>query len=142
MRMLKLKFPKNSVEKLDQFLKNVKTARLFRRGQAVREVVKGKSITEVSHTFKFAYSALYKWVHRFGRLGVAGLKDLPRQGRPRKVTPEVERNIRRLFQENDKTQSKSFFCHTCAQRLHIIEERVGVCISRETLRRILKKSQL
>ena len=41
MRTLKLHFPDEALPTLDTFLKQTKEARVFRRAQAVREVVKG-----------------------------------------------------------------------------------------------------
>ena len=38
---------------------------MFRRAQAVRDVVKGRRLRTVSNTLHFTYSALSKWVHRF-----------------------------------------------------------------------------
>ena len=40
MRTLKLHFPDNALPTLDTFLKQTKEARVFRRAQAVRDVVK------------------------------------------------------------------------------------------------------
>ena len=86
MRTLKLHFPDEALPSLDTFLKQTKEARVFRRTQAVREVVKGQRLPTVSDTLHFTYSALRKWVHRFATQGVEGLTDRPRPGRPPKVT--------------------------------------------------------
>jgi len=60
MRNLNLQFPDDALSKLDAFLKETKQARLFRRAQAVREVVKGTRMQVVSNRFDFAYSAVRK----------------------------------------------------------------------------------
>ena len=82
MRTLKLQFPDHALPTLDSFLKQTKEARIFRRAQAVREVVKGHRIQQVSDRLNFTYSALRKWVHRFDQEGIEGLADRPRPGRP------------------------------------------------------------
>src|ERR1700745_2366206 len=64
MRTLKLHFPDDALPTLDTFLKQTKEARVFRRAQAVRNVVKGQRFQTVSDTLSFTYSALRKWVHR------------------------------------------------------------------------------
>ena len=69
MRTLKLHFPGEALPTLDTFLKQTKEARLFRRAQAVREVVKGQRLQTVSDALHFTYSALRKWVHRFASQG-------------------------------------------------------------------------
>ena len=86
MRTLKLHFPDDALPTLDTFLKQTKEARVFRRAQAVRDVVKGQRLQTVSDALSFTYSALRKWVHRFGHQGTPGLVDRPRAGRPPKIT--------------------------------------------------------
>ena len=73
MRTLKLHFPDDALPALDIFLKQTKEARVFRRAQAVRDVVKGQRLQTVSDTLTFTYSALRKWVHRFAAQGIHGL---------------------------------------------------------------------
>ena len=73
MRNLNLQFPDDALTTLDTFIKQTQSARVFRRAQAVREVVKGARMQETSDRFNFTYSAVRKWVHRFGREGTPGL---------------------------------------------------------------------
>ena len=74
MRTLKLHFPDDALPTLDNFLKQAKEARVFRRAQAVRAVVRGQRLQTVSDTLHFTYSALRKWVHRFADQGVQGFR--------------------------------------------------------------------
>ena len=64
MRTLKLRFPDDALPTLDTFVKHTKDARVFRRAQAVRNVVKGQRLQTVSDTLQFTYSALRKWVYQ------------------------------------------------------------------------------
>ena len=86
MRPLKSQFPHDALTTLDTVMKQAKEARVFRRAQAVREVVTGQTVKAVSHTFHFTNSALRKWVQRFAHKGTEGLLDRPRSGRPPKMT--------------------------------------------------------
>jgi hypothetical protein len=58
MRTLQLHCPDDALSTLDTVLKRTKKARVFRRAQAVREVVKGTRLQMVSDTLAFTYSAL------------------------------------------------------------------------------------
>jgi serine/threonine-protein kinase RIO1 len=49
MRTLKLHFPDDALPTLDTFIKQTKEARVFRRAQAVRHVVKGQRL-QTSHS--------------------------------------------------------------------------------------------
>ena len=77
MRTLKLHFPDDALPTLDTFVKQTKEARVFRRAQAVRDVVKGQRLQTVSDTLPFTYSALRKWVYRFAHQGAPGLGRSP-----------------------------------------------------------------
>ena len=80
MRTLTLHFPDDALPTLDTFLKQTKEARVFRRAQAVRDVVQGRRIQNVSDALQLTYAALRKWVHRFAHHGTQGLVDRPRFG--------------------------------------------------------------
>ena len=95
MRTLKLHFPDDALPTLDTFVKQTKEARVFRRAQAVRHVVKGQRLQTVSDALSFTYSALRKWVYRFASQGVQGLVDRPRSGRPPKVTCRLVKKLMR-----------------------------------------------
>ena len=56
MRTLQLHFPDDALPTLDTVLKQTREARVFRRAQAVREVVKGTRLQTVSDTLAFTYS--------------------------------------------------------------------------------------
>ena len=82
MRPLKSHFPDHALTTLDTLLKQTKETRVFRRAQAVREVVAGHHINAISAAFHLANSALRTWVQRFAQEGPQGLRDRSRSGRP------------------------------------------------------------
>jgi hypothetical protein len=90
MRTLTLHFPEAALPTFDTFLKQTKEARVFRRAHAVRAVVKGQRMQNVSDALQVTYSALRQWVQRFATQGSKGLGDRPRSGRPPKVTCALE----------------------------------------------------
>src|SRR6266536_1779614 len=100
MRTLKLHFPDDALPALDIFLQQTKEARVFRRAQAVRDVVKGQRLQTVSETLSFTYSALRKWGHRFAAQGIHGWVDRPRPGRPPKGTCALEQPFNRLVEQD------------------------------------------
>jgi hypothetical protein len=57
MRTLQSPFPPDALSTLDTVLKHTKDVRVFRRAQAVREVVKGRRIKAVSQAFAFTYKS-------------------------------------------------------------------------------------
>jgi transposase len=140
MRTLQLHFPDDALPTLDTVLKQTKEARVFRRAQAVREVVKGKRLQTVSDTLVFTYSALRKWVHRFANQGLQGLLDRPRSGRPPKVTCELEQHLNRLVDQDPLQHGASHSQWNCRELATVLAQQTGVQIGRESVRCVLKKT--
>jgi len=141
MRTLKLRFPDDALSTLDTFLKQTKEARVFRRTQAVREVVKGQRLQTVSDTLSFTYSALRKWVHRFAHQGTPGLMDHPRPGRPPKVTCELEKHLHRLVDQDPLEHGSLHSQWSCRELATVLARETGVQLGRESVRGVLKKSR-
>ena len=139
MRPLKSQFRDDALITLEAMLKQTKEARVFRRVQAVREVVAGHYVSAVSATFRFTNSALRKWVQRFAREGVQGLYDRPRPGRPVKVTSELEKHLNRLV-DQDPLQHGSLYSQWSGRELAtVVAQQTGVQLGRASLRGLLKK---
>lgn len=139
MRTLKLHFPADALPTLDTFLKQTKEARVFRRAQAVRDVVKGHRLQTVSDTLHFTYSALRKWVHRFAHHGVQSLVDRPRSGRPPKVNEALAHRLDRLVDHDPLQHGSSHSQWTCQELATVLARQTGVQLSRESVREVLKK---
>jgi len=139
MRTLKLRFPDGALPTLDTFVKQTKEARVFRRAQAVREVVKGQRLQTVSETLDFAYAARRKWVHRFAHQGTQGLVDRPRSGRPPKVTCELEHHLQRLVEQDPLQHGALHSQWNCRDLATVLVHQTGVSLSRESVRCALKK---
>src|SRR5262245_29758847 len=99
-RTLQLHFSHDALPTLETFLTQTKAARVFRRAQAVREVVTGQRLPTVSDTRQFPYAALRQWVHRFVSHGTPGFVDRPRPGRPPKVTCALAHHRNRLVDQD------------------------------------------
>src|SRR6266849_441450 len=134
MRTLKLHFPDDALPTLDTCLKQTKEARIFRRAQAVRDVVRGQRLPTVSDTLHFTYSALRKWVHRFADQGVQGLADRPRAGRPPTVTCELAHHLDHLVDQDPLQHGSSYSQWSCQELAPILAHQTGGQLSRESVR--------
>jgi transposase len=141
MRTLKLHFPDEALPTLDTFLKQTKEARVFRRIQAVREVVKGQRLQTVSDALQFTYSALRKWVYRFANQGVSGLVDRPCSGRPPQVTCELEKHLNRLVDQDPLQHGSLHSQWSCHELATVLARETGVQLGRESVRGVLKKTR-
>jgi transposase len=139
MRTLKLRFPDDALPTLDTFVKHTKDARVFRRAQAVRNVVKGQRLQTVSDTLQFTYSALRKWVYRFAHQGTQGLVDRPRSGRPPKVTCALERYLNHLVDQDPLEHGSIYSQWSCRELATVFARETGIPLGRESVRGVLKK---
>src|SRR5215831_5356276 len=139
MRTLKLHFPDEALSTLETFLKQTKEARVFRRAQAVREVVKGQRLQTVSDPLSFPYAARRKWVQRFAQAGPQGLRDRPRTGRPPKVTCELAQHLNRLVDQDPLQHGSSHSPWSCQELAPVFTRQTGIQLSRESGREVLKK---
>jgi len=139
MRTLKLHFSEDALPTIDTFLKRAKEARVFRRAQAVRDVVQGQRLQTVSETLHFTYSALRKWVHRFATEGTRGLVDRPRSGRPPKITCALAQHLNRLVDHDPLAQGALSSQWNCRELATVLAQQTGVQLGRESVRGVLKK---
>jgi transposase len=139
MRTLKLHFPDDALSTLDTFVKQTREARVFRRAQAVREVVKGQRLQTVSDGLSFTSSALRKWVYRFANHGTQGLVDRPRSGRPPKITCELEQHLNRLIDQDPLQHGSLYAQWSCRELAAVLTQQTGVHLGRESIRCALKK---
>ena len=142
MRTLKLHFPDDALPTLDTFLKQTKEARVFRRAQAVRDVVKGQRLQTVSDALSFTYSALRKWVHRFAHQGTPGLVDRPRSGRPPTITCALEQHLQRLVDQDPLEHGALSSQWSCRELAAVLARETGVHLGRESVRGVLKKTRM
>jgi len=141
MRTLKLHFPDDALPTLDAFLKQTTEARVFRRAQAVREVVKGQRLQTVSDTLYFTYAALRKGVHRFAHQGTPGLVDRPRSGRPPQVTCELAQHRNRLVDQDPLQHGSLYAQWSCRALATVLAQQTGVQLGRASVRCVVKKTR-
>lgn len=114
--------------------KQTKETRVFRRAQALREVVAGQHVNAVSETFHFTHSALRKWGQRFANKGAQGLLDRPRSGRPRKVTCALEKHLHRLVDQDPLQPGSIHSQWSCRELATVFAHQTGVQLGRDSVR--------
>ena len=134
MRPLKLHLPDDALPILDIFLKQTKEARVFRRAQAVRDVVKGQRLQTVSDTLHCTYAALRQWVHRFAHPGTQGLVERPRSGRPPQVTCALAQPLNRLVDAAPLQHGSLHAQWSCRALATVLARATGLQRGRESVR--------
>ena len=94
--------------------------RVFRRAQAVQEVVKGPRLHHVSDPLHLTSAAFRTWVDRCATQGIQGVVDRPRPGRPAHVTCALAQPLNRLGDHaplEDGSLSSPWSCRALATAL-------------------------
>jgi len=141
MRTLTLHLPDAALPTLDIFLKKTTAARVFRRAQAVRDVVHGRRLQTVSETLHCTSSALRKWGYRVADQGVHGLVERPRSGRPPKVTCELAQHLNRLIDHAPLEHGSRSSQGSCRELATVFARDTGVHLGRESVRGVLQKQR-
>jgi transposase len=74
-----------------------------------------------------------KWVRRFNELGVDGLSDLPRPGRPETHAEDIRSKVIELARKKPRSMGRPFELWTLARLQVAFQEREGVHLSRSTI---------
>lgn len=79
---------------LEALLRSPKTAQsIALRARIVLLSGTGQTVDEVADSLGTSTRAVYKWRNRFRTTGIDGLKDLPRPGQPKKITPAKAKEV-------------------------------------------------
>jgi transposase len=99
MRITKLEIthPEITKENLRDAVSNHKNARIGLRIAVLQEVLDHAHIKSISIRHDMSRSQIYKIVRRVNNMGLAGLADEAHKGRPRRLTREMEEEIKRVL---------------------------------------------
>ena len=97
-----------SLEKLKSLVASrTSEVRLWERATILMELAAGKAQQEIAKQLGLARQTVRRWKQRFLKLGVEGLNDAPRSGRPATIGPEkIAQIVQKTMQEtpDDSTQ--------------------------------------
>ncbi|QOP42651.1 helix-turn-helix domain-containing protein [Sulfurimonas sediminis] len=84
---------------LYKFIEESNKAREKKRAMGVLLNSQKISVLEISKKLSSCTDAVYNWLIRYKRGGVASLKDIPQQGRPKILKVEDEDKIKEVFKK-------------------------------------------
>ena len=88
-------------------MKRQEVGRVSVRAHIVLLSSRGHSASEIAEIHDVTGPMVYKWMDRFDEEGPSGLYDRGREGRPRKITDEVEEETERLLEGNPTEEGKT-----------------------------------
>jgi len=116
--------------------------RVSQRAQMILLVAQGRIYTEIARIFSTSTVTINYWIGRFNEYGPNGLYDLPRSGRPRKVTPEVIETTDTLIRDDPQREGCVATFWTVAMVVLALMNKLGVKLSPSTVRVMLRQMGL
>src|SRR5919197_6330759 len=98
---------------------------------------RGYSVAQIAAVYECSEATVRQWLGRFASAGVAGLRDLPRSGRPRKADAAAQEQLRRTLERAPAAAGYGFGCWSVVTLCGHLAERLGLVLSRATVRRAL-----
>jgi transposase len=84
----------------------------------------GRSAESISLELSVAVPTVYKWCRRYRRHGIAGLKDLPRSGQPRRLSVDRREEIARITLEEQPPRGARWTIRVAARHLGVTEHQI------------------
>lgn len=109
--------------------------RVSERSRMILLSSRGYSIPEIATIFECDEATVRSWIERFEADGVAGLRDRPRAGRPRKADAVAREQIRLELEQGPARHGYRFGYWTLVTLGCHLADRCGLVLSRTTLRR-------
>jgi transposase len=98
---------------------------------------RGFSVAQIAAIYECSEATVRQWLGRFKAGGVAGLRDLPRSGRPCKADAAARERIRHAVERSPAAAGYGFGCWSVVTLCGHLAERLGLALSRTTVRRVL-----
>jgi transposase len=118
--------------------------RVSQRAQMILLSAQHRRVPEIATLFEVSRATVRFWIRQFEAEGPAGLRDDPRPGRPRTVTPQVEERLVTLLQHDPHTVEASFLATfwTTAMLVLALVRSQQLTVSRSTIRNALHRLRL
>ncbi|HEY0737475.1 MAG TPA: IS630 family transposase [Herpetosiphonaceae bacterium] len=115
--------------------------RVSQRAHLILLSAQHTSIPDLARLFAWSQPTVRFWIRRFEVAGPDGLRDAPRSGRPRKVTPAAEANLSTFLQQDPQRIDQTFLatCWTTAMLVLLCTTRLHITVARSTLRSALQR---
>ena len=98
---------------------------------------RGYGAAQIAAIFECSAATVRQWLSRFESGGVTALRDHPRSGRPRQADAAAQEQIRRSLEQPPSEAGYAFGCWSVVTLCAHLAERLGLVLSRATVRRVL-----
>ncbi len=107
--------------------------RVVQRAQIIGASAHGEPVPAIARQVGLSAFRVRAWIHRFHRLGLAGLADAPRSGRPRQHDETARGTVIALARTKPRSLGCPFALWTLARLQHALQERHGLHVTPATI---------
>lgn len=108
------------------------------RAKIVLLALEGIGVSEISRSLGVSRNSVYKWISRFQEMGVAGLQDAARSGRPQLYPKDCVRTITKVARSSPNRLGLPFRAWSVRKLEYYLREEKGIGIKRSRIWQILK----
>lgn len=119
--------------------------RLVRRATIIHLACSGLGVRAIAQQLHMSVHGVQPWIDRFNRLGIDGLDDAPRSGRPRTYREDPRSQVIATARSLPPKPEEAEVPATCHWTLDLLQRELnaaGVAIKRSQIRRILKEEHI
>jgi Transposase and inactivated derivatives len=120
-------------------MKRQEVGRVAVRAHIVLLSNRGYSASQIAKIHDVTGPMVYKWFDRFDEEGPSGLYDRERDGRPKKITDEVEEEIERLLEGDPTEEGENATRWTTGRIAEHLDRELDVDVHPETVRDALNR---
>lgn len=111
--------------------------RVVERARVVLAALDGQPVEEIAVHLRLARNTVYLWLHRFERLGLAGLEDQPRGGRPPTYSREQVGEIVATALTDPQTLGLPFASWTLDRLVAYLSQNKDITMKRSRVNEVL-----
>lgn len=140
MKPIKIELQDEDIKALEQLYRQTKDVRMRTRAQII--LLNGEQdlvSSAIASIVRMNEVSVQRILHRYQSKGIEGLKDEPRTGRPPKMTAAYLEKLIATVRRRPRALGLDFSIWTLDYLRDYMAEQTGVLLSRETIRRHLKK---
>ena len=131
------------LEDLRELYRTTKDVRLRTRAQMILLAAEQKmTAPSIAQIVRESDETVRKWLKRYEAEGIEGLKDVPRPGSPRKVTPDYLKRLVEVVRLRPRSLGLPFSMWTLARLADYMAEHTGIRVGAETVRVHLKDADI
>ena len=128
-----------AIEELDALYRSTRDVRLRTRVQMILLAAEQHLLaSEIAKIVRADADTVVAWLKRYLAEGINGLADMPRPGRPDKVTPQYRELLVQSVRQRPRSLGQPYSLWTLQRLADYLAEQTGIRVEAETVRVYLK----